>query len=66
MSHRYKPRCEATTTKGKRCPERADGAGTKFCEAHHRLHFGEPKRYLPSGAVAGRIGYLGGHGHLNR
>lgn len=59
-------KCEATTTRGAQCTRNADGIGTHLCQQHHELRFGEVARTMPSGCIAGRVGYIGSHGHLNR
>lgn len=63
---RANPRCEAVTSRGEQCTREAAGRGTLLCAQHHQLKFGTPNRTMGSGAVAGRPGYLGSHGHLNR
>lgn len=66
MTSKTVPRCAGVTKSSKQCPRKTAGAGTRFCVKHHRLHFGETPRRMQSGAIAGRPGYLGSHGHLNR
>jgi hypothetical protein len=63
---RANPRCEAIASHGKQCLRESAGPGTGLCTQHHLLKFGNPKRTMVSGAIAGRPGYLGSHGHLNR
>lgn len=48
------------------CNKKTDGIGTRLCYRHHKEHFEAVQRHDPNGCIAGRPGYLGHHGHLNR
>ena len=44
--------CHAVTTRGTPCTRAQDGVGTRYCQVHHRLHFGRGKRTDAHGNMA--------------